>query len=403
MPSPAAAVRWQRFVGPLLVAAGTTSGCTNSVPEWAILAVLGAAVTSVLMYFGIRERLNHPVVLPDACTIVTRGVPKRAWRAFLKHIVSTARSDDLYIRGSTLHMKNGATFPVSNYRLSARVLHLEKEQARRMMYAWITMAVDPLTDLSDVDQVIDFLNHAYIDFLNMMLESFDDVTGSKFTEAFGQLFIRRCAYQHYVWELADLFEPALLARYFVSREQDDAAAVMSSMLAGETAELAPEDVASLLPHTIGEDVSDEARIVNALVHLYCGRKLMDVYDAHGFLPTVAEDKGFNPESPAWSTYDEGRWMMQNIRQMSLATIFGHLNSAADVFGAETPFLRNPGLLRAGIVRVGEHLDALRERVKNLWDLHICFANTEGPINLPFPEAPWSAHMLSSTISILRMR
>ena len=256
----------------LAAAASFCGGCAAAPIAASILGVAACAGGAYALWrrHAQREPLVHE---REPLTLVIHGISGRAWGRSLRALAARADRDDIAVINGRLD-ERGRPFPLWDHVHSGHELKIMFAEARRLAYGWfVHWKGAPLPPRTQMPAVIAYLD-VMVRELRVPTPVVDQHTSDWYPE-FAPFLRRALPYRAGIWELADVFEPVLLADYFQRCGYRAQTAVMAKIVADKGEELAVEDIAGLWSMSDTAKVHIETRMVDAHLNLYWARRLIE--------------------------------------------------------------------------------------------------------------------------------
>lgn len=289
-------VRSGRIIGPLALAATASGGCDGRyVASGVIIAILAGLVT----YFGIKGHRPKTTELPSYFQMFSRGIADGVWHRYLQKLVKDSPSRSVRARKGKLYTNEGAELSLMQHVVRRSVLRFPVEEDRRAVFAAASRNYNAPTDVSDLPRTFEYLDDVALSLHPMysMVEAqpLSETIPDSLSPEYIKLVEGMQRYDNYIGELADVYEPALLAHYLAKRGHWAEARTMVKLISLKESDLATEDIASLfveIPDMQSavygassgsrmkpmHGISEESRRVGAHIHAYFARTLKDNVD-----------------------------------------------------------------------------------------------------------------------------
>lgn len=285
-----------RIIGPLALAATASGGCDRRyVASSVVIAILAGLVT----YLGIKLRRPKIAPLPTYFHMYSRGIADDVWHHYLKKLVKDSRSDSFRVRKGKLCTKDGTELSLMQYAVRKGLLQLSDEAGRQAVFASASREYFAPKGLGTLAHTLEFLDDVAVslDPMYPMLEAqpLPATIPNGLSPEYVKLIEKIQRYDNYIGELADVYEPALLAHYLAKRGHSDTARTMVKLISLKESDLRTEDIASLFIDVPGmqsavygassgsrmkpmHGLSEESRQVGAHIHAYFARTLKNNVD-----------------------------------------------------------------------------------------------------------------------------
>jgi len=284
-----------RIVGPLALAATASAGCDG---RFVVSGVIVAGLVGFITYLRLNGRHPKAAELPSHFRMYNRGIADDVWHLYLKELVKASGSNSIIARKGRLVTKEGAELSLMQ-QVVRSLLRLSPEESRRAVFAAASREYRVPRYLSDLPGMLEWLDDiAYtVDpaFKSTTTVPIDVAQHLGLSSQYYDLLYRMYGYSQSILELADVYEPALLARYYAQCGHMEAAQTMLNVLTDCIDELRSEDISSLfeeipdlqmlsagvkarfgLPRALEPGtVNVERNMVASMLHMYFARTLAE--------------------------------------------------------------------------------------------------------------------------------
>lgn len=285
-----------RIIGPLAIAATASGGCDG---RYVASGVIIAILAGLIAYFGIKVQRLKTAELPSYFHMYSRGIADDVWHRYLQKLVKDSLSRNVRVRKGKLYTREGVELSLMQHVVRRSVLRLPSEEDRQAVFAAASREYRAPEDLGDLARTFEFLGNValFLDATYPIAETqplpagIQDLLSSECIE----LMEGMQRYRNYMGELAEIYEPALLARYLDKHGHWDEARTMVKLISLKKSDLKTEDIAKLfveikdMQHAVYGASNDssaepmdavgvESRLVAAHIHMYFARTLSNNKD-----------------------------------------------------------------------------------------------------------------------------
>lgn len=250
---------------------------------WFIVPGLIAAgligLIGYLIHYIRKQRILN-VELPLPAAMYTKGIPDNLWYRYLNKLVYQSGNRNLTVQNYSLRTRNGRAISLLEPEIRRYVLRMTEYEERRAIMAQWSRIYQPPLDLIDIQPAILILDElAYTldpTFSSRRFNALPAIKGRGISGAFVELTNSLESFTEVMPELADIYEPALIARYLIRNRELNEAGVMLRLFTGRESELKGEDIAGLLMEQPSPDA--EVSLSSAIIHMYFARTLIQNFE-----------------------------------------------------------------------------------------------------------------------------
>jgi len=278
-----------RIVGPLGLAPmipHIVPAQSDSSGVMGVGGLIALGLTGLGLYLWHRIHRNRIMMteLPPVHDMFSEGIDETQWDRYLRKLVYKSNSRNLVVRKGGLFTRDGMELNLLHREVRDNLLRISSSDEKKIVYAVWSRRYRPPREATDLVNTFSFLSKVgeSIEPSFLMREAIPLMASlpKKASQEFVDLITSMNHYEQVIKELADIYEPVLLARYFLHTGDRLSADTMAKLCAGNNGNLKSEDIAHLLvsPDHIASSPKEEDwedNFVSAIIHMYFARTISE--------------------------------------------------------------------------------------------------------------------------------